>query len=640
MAFSVRLTNLVGLAPRIEPRLLSSHHGQIAHNVELYSGAIRPLRAPKFAGVTLHPEKLENSLCGVSYPEARTIKSVDGRWYSWDSDVKVVRGFGEAGLSGRFFYSEGGKIYWSSNDGGSPDKRPIGVDFPENALTISIISAGDGTSPKLFTSWFYTFVTAENEESAPSPLSTPIQIFDGTSAVLDGFARPPTALATPVKIRLYQSSYNAPDGVAPFLLVDELPITTTSYTATKKRNELGYANITTGLLPPPKTAINGGELCVAGIVSMGSNYYFGYGGREGFFSEPGRPYAFPDQYRVLLDYPIVAAESYAGIINNELVTHLVIATTGYVYVAVGRNPLEAIKNLTKLPDPQPCVSARSMVSAPYGVIFASHDGLVRVGQGGMSVITRGVARRAEWGKMFNPSTIVGAVYDGRYFGFYSSPTGNQGFSFDYNDRTTGVDQHDKLVTFSVFGTAVHSSPEESFYFAKDNQLYQWGTGEGFLKKKWKSKIIIAREVSTCSAVKLNMHTKRYTLAEQAARDSYAVYYGKTMAAAGHAVGRPSVAEFLKERPSLQCHAAILTEIEHPEQLRVWVDGRLVLDRNVFDSSPVRMPKVRGLEFEIQVSGKRAIYEIMMATSMMELTRAGRQSGEGLSDEIISQETDV
>jgi hypothetical protein len=65
------------------------------------------------------------------------------------------------------------------------------------------------------------------------------------------------------------------------------------------------------------------------------------------------------------------------------------------------------------------VSKKSIVSDEMGVLYASPNGLVIIGQGLGQVITSGLFTRDEW-QLLNPSSMVGAIYNKMYIGFYQA----------------------------------------------------------------------------------------------------------------------------------------------------------------------------------------------------------------------------
>jgi hypothetical protein len=238
-----------------------------------------------------------------------------------------------------------------------------------------------------------------------------------------------------------------------------------------------------------------------------------------------------------------------------------------------------------------------MVSGDRGVIYASNDGLVWVGYGGLQVITRDLLSRDEW-QLWNPSTIHGCVYDGRYVGFIQprltttdedydraddEPT-TLGFMFDYADRATQVDQRDRLTTFDFYATTTYAAPGETFYFVTrdedTNTFKEWDTGDGYLSYDWRSKAFVMPYLTSFAAAKV---TGRYPWKDDPDN------------------GRSVTFE-------------------------LWVGTRLKYTRPVESSEPFRLPRFyREVEpWYVRVKGTEIVQEIHLATSMEELREGKAQ----------------
>jgi hypothetical protein len=233
-----------------------------------------------------------------------------------------------------------------------------------------------------------------------------------------------------------------------------------------------------------------------------------------------------------------------------------------------------------------------MVSADRGVIFASNDGLVWVGYGGVQVITRDVLTRQEW-QQYVPSTMHACLYDGKYVGFYETEPGQDdlpidpagaGIVFDFNDRATGVEQRDKLSTLTLYATATYANPGRNFFFttrvAGKNALFEWDSGEGYLPFNWVSKAFVMPFMTSFAAGKVVVGTVK-----------------------GRAPDLSRTLEF-----------------------SLFIGGELKYSRVIETSRPFRLP--RGFRFTepwyVQVQGTRDVQEIHLATSMEELSEGKAQ----------------
>ena len=144
-----------------------------------------------------------------------------------------------------------------------------------------------------------------------------------------------------------------------------------------------------------------------GIVLTPNGIYAMHRANEILLSEPFVPYAYPEKYRLSTQDEIVGL----GFIESTVV----VLTKDKPYLLVGSTP-ESM-SMQPLAFNQSCVSKRSIVSTPVGVIYASPDGLCMISSSGASVISRNVYTKEQWNEL-SPSTIIGAYYEDRYYAFF------------------------------------------------------------------------------------------------------------------------------------------------------------------------------------------------------------------------------
>lgn len=171
--------NYRGRMPRKNPRNLPANAAQVAQNVSLGNGTLRP-----FGGFLVEA----NLFHGV---DAQTIylyrDSSTKYWFNWDAAVDVVPGPFAGDLNNRRYYSG------APDNDGSGKSRPkktgsdigtgsegtelpadwywIGVQDPPKAPAVSEQAAGSGET--LLRAYVYTHVTGDGEESGPS---APVEI--------------------------------------------------------------------------------------------------------------------------------------------------------------------------------------------------------------------------------------------------------------------------------------------------------------------------------------------------------------------------------------------------------------------------------------------------------------------------------
>jgi hypothetical protein len=554
---SIRIQNMGGISPRLSDRLIPQSAATIAQNCKLGSGEIRPYHSPRLDSAPVKTGLVES------------IHNINGFWLSWNSDVDVVRGFVPNDTTGRFYYTGDGKPK-VSNISLATASQPyptngydLGVPAPTARLTATLGAGGAGVAVPVV--YLYTYVTVFEEESAPSPPSVAINVPPGATVQLT------TLLASTRpnvnRIRIYRTSVGST--TTEYLFVKEIPSNQTTFTDNVREIDLKERLLSTDWLPPPDNMV--------GVISHPNNFIAGFVGNQLLLSEQNQLHAFPARYVRSFDFPIVALGIYGSTI--------VVATTGFIYLVSGTDP--RAMSVERLPDPYPCVSKRSLVSADRGVIFASNEGLVWVGYGGLEIITRDVLARDDWQK-YNPSSMHGISYDGRYIGFYLTDGGRdytlfdpvgQGFIFDYNDRATGVDQKDKLTTLDFYPTAAYANPDTNFYFVerkdRKNRLYEWEAGSTFLKYVWRSKAFLM---------------------------AYLINFG----AAKVVCRRPTIGRTVK--------------------ITIYVGSKAVFTRFVTTNEPFRLSRFyRAVEpWYVEVTGDEDTQEIHLATSVEELKEGKAQ----------------
>jgi hypothetical protein len=534
--------------------LIPANQATIATNVSLSSGDIEPLYLP-----LLKNDPLRNC------PGLKTIHKLNDIWLSWCNDVDVIQGFVPGDTTYRFYYTGDGLPKVSNyNLAVSSPPYPaasfvLGVSTPTTAPTITLVSPGPGVSRSV--TYVYTYVSAFGEESGPSPPSVILTTTDGAAVTISAMlpaAAPHNENLN--RMRIYRaitgSSYTE------FLFVKEVPYFTSSTSESVADAALGESLITLDWEPPPQ-GLSGLNISPNGFAS-------GFVGNQVFYSEPYQPHTYPTKYKKIFDYPVVACKWFG---NTQVVT-----TTGYTYLVSGVDPRSL--TVVRLPDPYPNVSKRSMVSADSGVMYASQAGLVRVGANGLEVITRDVLTEKEWSP-YNPSTILGAVYDGKYYGFYafdpSVGTSGAGFVFDFNDRATGVDQEDKFTDLSEFCTAIFSAPGINMHIVKtDVTLYEWMKDlTAWYTFKWRS--------------------KEFDI--------------------------PYLCDFGAARVVSQYQCEPLTG--RSLIFRLYAKCRLIYERVVDHTRPFRLPRFyEEIPFQIEVEGNVAVKQIQIATSIEELKEGG------------------
>ena len=352
-------------------------------------------------------------------------------------------------------------------------------------------SGVDGTVPpgkaRIVEDRFYivTYVTEWGEESAPSPVSQLAEV-DENDVVTGSPPNPPPGYGI-TKFRYYRT--NTGNTGAAFQFVDEVAFAaaslaggaTTQVTDTKKSTELGEVCPTLTWLPPPyrvDTASSaspkppkGANPYMRGLIGMPNGIMLGFFDNTLCPSESYVPYAYPVEYQMTTEYPIVGI----GVFGQTAV----VTTHGNPYFCTGSDP--ASLSLQKIETPQACVSAESIASSDGGVIYASPDGLCMASGQGVQLITENHFTHEDWTKL-NPASIVGEIHEFTYYFMYNN--GAQGcYALHIG---TG-----KLTTVDVVGAAFYADMlTDRLYAVNGNTIRALFADTTYRTAKWRSKVAV------------------------------------------------------------------------------------------------------------------------------------------------------
>lgn len=256
----------------------------------------------------------------------------------------------------------------------------------------------------LATSYVYTYVNDIGEESAPSPASDTLMRDDGTEVVITIPAPAVSPTFNVVKWRLYRAVTGS-QGTS-FFFVAEIDLPALTYTDTKTDSQLGEELESSNWDMPPAG--------LRGILALPNDIYVGFFENVLCFSVQGRPHAWPVEWRLATDQPIVAI--------GNIDTTVVIGTKAFPYLAAGNSP--DAYSMSKLEINQGCVSKRSLAYLKgIGVVYATPDGLLAIaGTGQAQIVTEQLFTREQW-QALPPESLIAESHDDRYMAFYGSTQG-------------------------------------------------------------------------------------------------------------------------------------------------------------------------------------------------------------------------
>lgn len=231
--------------------------------------------------------------------------------------------------------------------------------------------------------YVYTFVSEYGEEGPPS-LPT---VKTGNVGETWTITIPDPSVAQQngrsiTKKRVYRTVTSAA-GVATYFMVEEIPVGQTSFSDNYEDDDITTnEQLQSEGWFPPDTGFKGWVAMPNGIIAAWKE-------NEVWFCEPYRPHAWPADYAVAVDYPVVGC----GVMGQTLV----ICTTGSPWTATGVHP--SVMSLAKINSYEPCTSRASIISTPNGVIYSSPNGLVVAVPGAVKNLTNSLIDPSKWASL-------------------------------------------------------------------------------------------------------------------------------------------------------------------------------------------------------------------------------------------------
>lgn len=369
----VKAENFKGEIPKIKPRLLPPGFAEVARNVRLADGSILPLRAP------VAEETLDTPAMSITFHA--------NSWRSWASVVNAVPGPVATD-----------RLYVTGDDQPriirpSGTVRNLALPAPATAPTVAVTGGTPDPNIQSDIVFCFTFVTDDDEESRPSPVSEVVQWHPPLGVHLTNLASPPSGRG--VNRRRFYRSETSALGITDLYFIAEQPISANSFLFEPNTHPIQEVLPSNDYDMPPSD--------MEGIISMPNGMMAAFSGKELLFSEPFIPHAWPRKYRLKTDYPIVGLAAFGST--------LAILTTGQPYLAQGTAPENMV--MERLEVNYPCASPRSIVDLGYSAVYASPEGLVMIGNGRAEVISRRLWTREQWAAL-TPSSFIASQYDGAY----------------------------------------------------------------------------------------------------------------------------------------------------------------------------------------------------------------------------------
>jgi hypothetical protein len=401
----LKLAGFTGMWPQRDPRALPDNAATYAENIRVDGGQYLRgvpgnVSRAAISGATL-------SVFRIPLPGANTF--ANSYWMQFaDVDTDVVRGPLTNDSYERFYWaspSTGLKFAAKADIILGSTGYESGVAAPSTALTATVVGGtgeivdGENVAPEETRVYTVTFINDFGEESQPGPTTEVIGHSDQDYS-LTSIPQPPApgSKAPYDTIRIYRT-VSGVTGNTGFYKVVDLAVGTTLYT-----DQLSHA-VVTGQTPLESTAWAIAP-SLDGIVAMPNGMLVGWNDNNLYFSENYRLHAWPSEYMITVDFPIVGL----GVFGNSCV----VCTTGNPYVVTGTKA--SSMSLQKIGEPLPCLYRGSIVSTPAGVLWATDRGLASVGPGGAGIATDGVISREDWQTNYIANGLRATLKGGDYLG--------------------------------------------------------------------------------------------------------------------------------------------------------------------------------------------------------------------------------
>lgn len=604
---SLTIQNFDGEFPRTSDTFLADSAATTALNVRLYSGELRTWDGPVEVTTATLVDNAD-TMYRFYNPDLET-----AAWLSWSTPVHVQKSSLTDESDFRLYYTGDGlpkKTNWdlATNTVGSPLPDSwyyMGVPAPTATPTATDTASGSSTVGEtryyVFT-YVSTFGDIE-EESAPSPVSSAVTISTGRKVTVANMGTtPPTGYDNITAKRIYRTLPGETSNGS-FVFVAEIDIATSSYVDDLLAIETGEALATTTWDPPPDD--------MAGLTSMANGMMAGFVGNSVYFCEPYFHHAWPPDYVQSVPDQIVGLASYGNT--------LIVMTEGAPYAMTGTSP----DNITveRIAIPEPCISAKSIVNDSNGVMYVSPNGIVGIGPTMRGLVSNALFRRKEW-QDYTPSSMVGTIYDDKYFLSYQSSNvaiGNGTMVVSRNDRPSL-----SFLEAEVSSWYFDEHTGELYYLDdNDHLVYQLDADPlNPFTYEWTSKRFALPRAVTWSLCRVDT--------DEAQRDANSLYDDllQEVIAANQLITGDIFDGFGEsEFGTYEINGSLLQEAPSSATLTsatiffLDYNQEVITSLTVSSDRPMRIPPFRARDFRIKLTGTLNVRSVKLATTMADMRGA-------------------
>ena len=327
--------------------------------------------------------------------------------------------------------------------------------------------------------YVYTWLTKWGEESAPSPVSTPILfVYEGQQLNISGLpaAFPTTGVyaggvyqTVGMVLNIYRT-VSSTIGTT-YFLSGSVALGTTTFTDTQPLTSLVTQLPSTFWYPPPTN--------LKGIRAVHNGMLVGFFGSTVCFCEPGQPHSWPTKYYQEIGRTVIAVANVG--------TTIVALTDSNPWVIQGNTP--SVMQKTRLDTNMPCTSKRGVVNMDWGLCYPTRGGIAVFSlYQGASLPTSYVYDWDNFRTLVDPTTITAIRYNNKYMAQHSAGM----FIFEKDEHTGGF-----LTESNQGTTALYYNPNTAkVYFAYNNpaSLFLWDDQtQPYTTFEWKSKVFRTQE---------------------------------------------------------------------------------------------------------------------------------------------------
>lgn len=579
----IRVSGFGGIVPRLGKRVLPANNAQYALNAQLFSGELRAWQRPRLLATfdMPHPQDIFH----YRHPG----EEVD-HYIPFALPTDVVKAPLTNDAYDRLYWTDGGAMKITTMADVEAGVAAVDAGLPPPLFTVTPAITATGGDPDLSETRVYTFIYVSKYGEEGPPADTYTITADGnndgtwTITNIDTIVDPGGNVE---KLRMYRTITSSavafrevvewPIDAVPASFDDDVPSTTVA--TNPQLQSLSWTAPPTGL---------------RGLCAGPNGMLAAFKGRTIRFSEPYFPHAWPESYQLAVADDIVAI----GWVGSMMV----VGTTGRPAFITGTSPTSLA--LETFGQPMPCLSARSFVATPNQVFFASHDGLLAVSAGGIQCVTNPFCTRREWEAGFSPATLSGAIYQNRYFGFYSSQLG---FSLGFDDATTGMTD----LQFDGVTIMKSSAVDSSAHLLVGNKLLQWdSTPDSPLLYVWRTKPFLVPKPLNFGVIQLRGDFVPLDDSQEAPPAPT-----PPDQISGFAINDNAINTIPINGQGMPASTLASDTVS----VKLYCDKKLRWVGTIHSEAPVRLPSgFKASEFEIEVSGSISLYSLTVASTAKEL----------------------